>query len=123
LIDCCRAGDRAVWSSSLNAAKSSIGLPRLAQSLHRELDVLGLDLAPGLDLGGVSIFRVTLKYSRANCRAKDKSRVNFSRMYGSRGMAHDFPDRARNQRTDSVLRNAPNWCNLNEMYHGVKISG
>jgi hypothetical protein len=34
---------------------------RLAQPLHHELDVIGLDFAPALNRGLVPIFRVTLE--------------------------------------------------------------
>ena len=53
----------------------------IAQALHSELDVIGLKVAPALNLGEVAAFREPLK-------AEMHSLVNFSRMNGSRGMRH-----------------------------------
>jgi hypothetical protein len=50
------------------------------QPLDGELDVVGLQMPPALDLGLISILRKALEYILANFRAAVRSRVYFSRM-------------------------------------------
>jgi hypothetical protein len=42
----------------------TVGIDRLTQPLDRELDIVRLQVAPALDLGLVSILRVTLEVFR-----------------------------------------------------------
>jgi hypothetical protein len=59
-------------------------IDRLAQVLHSEHDVVGLQMPPALDLGLVPVLRKAFEILLANFRTTDRSRVNFSRMNGSR---------------------------------------
>jgi hypothetical protein len=43
---------------------------RLPRPLHRELDIVRLDLAPALDLGLEPVLRVPLEIFFANCRRR-----------------------------------------------------
>ncbi len=47
-----------------SSLRESVALARLAQPLHRELDILRLQMAPALDFGLVSIFWEALEIFR-----------------------------------------------------------
>ena len=54
------------WSNRRFHPQSATGLDRLAQPLHRELNVFGLKVAPALSLCEIAVFRERSKYSAAS---------------------------------------------------------
>jgi hypothetical protein len=67
--------------------ESSHILDRFAQALRRKLDIIGLEMAPALNVGEVAAFREPSEVFRGSFLAVMRSLVNFLRMNGSRGMA------------------------------------
>ena len=59
----------------------------IAQAFHGEFDIVRLKVSPTFNFREVTVLREPLKVFRGDLLAVMRSLVNFSRMYGSRGMA------------------------------------
>jgi hypothetical protein len=55
-----------------------VGVDRFAQPLHSELDIVRLQMAPALDLGLVSMLRVTREVFRGECSGALRSSLEVS---------------------------------------------